>query len=155
MWFGVCFMLGVRLDCDHHHFFHRPVDQLIHVHQRSLALAGCDPCEPAATASCETDSTRCRVLVNAMLREIDRLESGIMQRYDHGSDWIDLSSWSCESSMSVASTPPVAEHRNSIYGVPALGELAPGQTLRQIPAGDVVVSWLRVTNLGTLLDVLA
>ena len=151
----MCFMLGVRLDCDHHHSFHGPVDRLMHVHQRSLALTGCDPCESAAIASCESDSTRCRVLVNAMLREIDRLESGIVQRYNHGPDRIDLSSWSCESSMSVASTPPVAEHRNSIYGVPALGELAPDQTSRAIPADDVVVSWLRVTNLGTLLDVLA
>ena len=147
--------LGVRLDCDHHHFFHGPVDRLIHVHQRSLASASCDPCEPAATASCDADSTRCRVLVNAMLREIDRLESGIVQRYDHGPDWIELSSRSCEPSMSVTTTPSVAEHRSTIYGVPALGELAADESSRPIAADDVVVSRLRVTNLGTLLDVLA
>jgi len=146
----------VRLDCHHHYCSHGPVDRLIDAHQRSLALARCAQSEQASPASCEADATQCRVVINALRREIDRLQAGIVQRYDLATDRADLNSFRCESPTTVAATPSTDFSRQSIFGVPALSDVggcSPSDSV-SMPSNEIQ-SWLRVTNLGTLLDVLA
>jgi hypothetical protein len=58
-----------------------PVDRMIRVHAKSLAHAKhCNRCDETAPAACESDARNCRIVINALRREIDRLLRGIDPR---------------------------------------------------------------------------
>ena len=58
-----------------------PIDRLIRVHAKSLAHAKQrNHCDEVAPACCESDARQCRIIINALRREIDRLLRGIDPR---------------------------------------------------------------------------
>ena len=126
-WPAMCTLSGVAIEMSIHHDppVH-PVDRMIRVHQRSLKLSKrlAEPCccVPPAGVS---DAGQCRIIVNALRREIDRLLRGI-DRFDWRGPAIDnrrhvpgAHDCSPPSSTSVATSSAHGSKR--IYAPAALG----------------------------------
>jgi hypothetical protein len=132
---------------------------MIRVHAASLALAARRREQSAACRTGEPcDARQCRLVVNALQREIDRLRRGV--------DCVDL----CPGRLRPApaergagvedripdgpSSPPAAR---KAYAPDPLGKPAPAPEVPPPPPLRIISldNFYHITNLGTLLDLLA
>ena len=141
--------LGDRINTSLHHLLQRPRHAHAALRIHRLRHQTCDDRVPACR---EADAGQCRIIVNALRREIDRLirqgygECGIVNslRVEAASHTdIDTETFGL-------SVPP--RHRK-VYAMPTA---ATSDCHRQSPPPQsrFVNAHLQVTNLGTLLDVL-
>lgn len=73
-----CFVPAVRIEDRFTAIAHDPVGRLLDVHRASLAVEGAHrPCEDPHHCSRVCDPIQCRIIINALRREIDRLLRGI------------------------------------------------------------------------------
>ena len=136
-----------------------PAQRMIRVHAKSLKHAHHHhhACCPPLPECPPTDVGQCRIVVNALRREIDRLLRGI-DRFDRyipvtlqtSPKWAHRGEGNSE--MSQIAGP---NQRRKLYAPAPLGQpLAPAPLPgTQIP-GATIISAPRITNLGTQLDVL-
>jgi len=75
---------SVRIEDRFNAIAHDPVRRLIKVHAQSLARAAHRHSASVAPACCEADAGQCRIIINALRREIDRLLRGIDRFPQHG-----------------------------------------------------------------------
>jgi len=157
VWIAVCFLFFVRLESACHPIACGPIDRLIHAHQSTLDFARCEHHAPVSSAACGADAASCRIEVNALRREIDRLQTGIVQGFDRPLPSVTANPWGCECFSATEAPSPASHDRHPSHRLPALDDfgLIPGRDSTPPILIDQVVSRLRVTNLGTLLDVLA
>ena len=154
-----CRLAGVGIDAPSNPRCGHPVDWMIRVHAASLALAARRREQSAAGRAGEPCDTRqCRLVVNALQREIDRLRRGV--------DCVDL----CAGRL----RPPPAECASGVedripggptsppavrkaYAPDPLGKPAPAAKMPPPPPLRIIFldNFYHITNLGTLLDLLA
>lgn len=125
-----------------------PVDRLIHVHAKSLASVRCLREEAECRGSPRCDGIHCRIIVNALRREIDRLVRGV--------DRLDLS---CDHSaidgqLSTRFESMMTGRGRPIYAPPPLGEIPAQDREIQSMMRPVLSHGRVITNLGSLLDIL-
>jgi hypothetical protein len=121
------------------------------------------PARPWWHGHCPADSGRCRVVVNDLRRLIDRLRSGL----DKDKEACAPSAGRCAvrprplPCRPCPSCPPCptaagAPKAHPIYAVDPIGRIRPAadQSTITLPP-RVIENYPRITNLGTLLDVLA
>jgi hypothetical protein len=136
-----------------------PVDRMIRVHAASVARAArCRRESAIAGAPGPSDARRCRIVVNALRREIDRLRRGI--------DRVDLCGAATRARECFAApaagrnpcgppaSPPPARKG---YAPDPLGKVREAAAIPPPPPPPVISidNYCHITNLGTLLDMLA
>ena len=103
------------------------------------------------------DVGQCRIVVNALMREIDRLRRGI----DHTDMLCINAPWpqvDCEADAGACECPPAASPSSGsgLYGPPPLAKLPPvSGDQAPMDAAIEIRNYFHVTNMGTLLDVFA
>lgn len=145
----------MRIEHSFHHGFQNPVDRILRVHQRSLALAQADRvCASSSSCQDHADPNQCRIVVNALRREIDRLQTGIIQTH------VKLDRWpAAPDGRRVVATndlPKACMAKTPLQLGPPLGDISALSPDGEVPSarGQVWFSRLIVTNVGTLIDVL-
>ena len=132
-----------------------PVERLIRVHTESLATAMRNrQARQAAPASQECDARRCRIVLNAARREIDRLRRGVIQPAQADSFQPSLRSMGVDTPPDPLASPPTGRMS---YAPDPLGKPSDFRDVTPPDPAEIVraMNYFHVTNLGTLLDVLA
>ena len=132
-----------------------PVQRIIHVHAKSVKRARHNlRCCLPAFACPPMDVGQCRIVVNALRREIDRLLRGI-DRFDRYIPLNTSTSSNHNEGDSEFSRLAAPRQPRKLYAPAPLG-----QPLAHVPlpstqrSGADIISAPRITNLGTRLDVL-
>jgi len=136
-----------------------PVDRMIRVHAASMARAACFRRESAIAGEHKpSDARQCRIVVNALRREIDRLRRGIDRVDIRGAvtrarECIAASDAGRDPCGPPASPPPTRK----AYAPDPLGKVRESAAIPPPPPPRVISidNYYHITNLGTLLDVLA
>jgi len=136
-----------------------PVDRMIRVHAASMARAARCLCESAtARENKPSDARQCRIVVNALRREIDRLRRGIDRVDVRGAvtrarECIAARDAGRDPCGPPSSMPPTRK----TYGPDPLGKVKEAAAIPPPPPPRVISidNYYHITNLGTLLDVLA
>ena len=119
-----------------------------------------EPCQ--ASCSAGRDDRQCRIWLNEARREIDRLRQGLDTPPAERCDAVHLSNQPPPAEQAGGDAPAADGFRRCpsrrLYAPPALGDVsAMTASLPPAPppAPTPLASYLHVTNLGTLLDLLA
>ena len=132
-----------------------PVERLIRVHAESLATALRNrQASETAPASRECDAGQCRIVLNAARREIDRLRRGLVQPAQADMFQPSPHRLAHDVPPDPKASPP--SDRKS-YAPDPLGKPTEFRDVTPPDPAEIVrvVNYFHVTNLGTLLDVLA
>ena len=162
---AVCNVWSVRIEDRFNSIAHDPVQRMIRVHARSLAKAArTRVCRDVAPAACESDAMQCRIIINALRREIDRLMRGI-DRFDSGSCHGGCRPDSCDGLRFAGTSDQRSEFSSlasarlapRLYAVAAVGDVA-GRAQACSPAGATQGGQLAsnsVSDVGAVIDLLA
>lgn len=154
-----CRLQGVGIDAPSNPRCEHPVDRMIRVHAASQALAARNREQSAAGRASEPrDARQCRLVVNALKREIDRLRRGI-DCVEIGDARLRSRPVDCEMGLEarlpdMPTSPPAAR---KAYAPDPLGKPAPAPEMPPPPPLRIISldNHYHITNLGTLLDLLA
>jgi hypothetical protein len=133
-----------------------PFKRLILVHAENLAEARSRQLPAPAHRCCESDAGQCRIIVNALRREIDRLMRGIdRHRIDSLLVNREITAHAQNHSQSSAPTS-VQRAARPPYAVSPIGACSDiSSDANVLTQTQIIAARPMVTNLGTLLDALA